>query len=71
MLFGLTNPPATFQREPNRIHSPIMGIKVVTYSEIHLDEDDRLAVTTHMDSIIIATKGSIGQHQNKVETVFD
>jgi len=61
--FGLTNAPATFQREINRILRPVLGIELVIKTDIHIDEDEGMVVVAYIDDIIIATKGSVEKHR--------
>ena len=69
--FGLTNAPATFQREVNRILRPVIGIELVINTEEHNDEDEGMVVVAYIDDILIATKGTLVKHQKQVGKVFD
>lgn len=71
MPLGLTNAPATFQREINRILPPLLGVELVINKKIDVDEDGGLVVVTYIDNILIATKGSIIKHRNQARGVFD
>jgi len=42
--FGLTNAPATFQRELNRVLRPVLGIQFVINTKIHIDKDEGMVV---------------------------
>jgi len=71
MHFGLTNAPATFQREINRILRPLLGIEFVITAKVDIDQDEGMIVVTYIDDILIATKGSLLIHQKQVGKVFD
>jgi hypothetical protein len=71
MPFRLTNAPAPFQREINRIQPPLLGIELVIKKDIHIDEDNGGVVVAYSDDIIIATKGSLEKHRKQVGRVFD
>jgi hypothetical protein len=71
MPFGLSNAPATFQREINRILRPLLGIELVINTKIDINEDNGMVVVAYIDDILIATKGSIEKHQRQVGKVFD
>jgi len=62
MPFGITNAPATFQREINRILRPLLGIEVVINTKIHVDDDEGMVVVAYIDDILIATKGLLAKH---------
>jgi len=51
MHFGLTNAPATFEREINRIHRPVLGIELVINTEIHIDQVAGIVVVAFRDDI--------------------
>jgi hypothetical protein len=70
MPFGLTNALETFQREINRILSPVLGIELVINHTTHIDKDEGMVVVAYMDNIIIATKGSVEKHRRQVGKVF-
>lgn len=70
MPFGLSNAPATFQREINRILRPLLGLKLVIKTDVHIDKDDEMVVAAYIDDILIATNGSIQKHHNQVSKVF-
>jgi len=71
MPFGLTTAPATFQRQINRILRPLLGIKLVINTTIHIDQDEGMVVVTYINDIITATKGSIEKHLRQVGKVFN
>jgi len=62
MPFGLTNIPVTFQREINQILRPVLGMKLVINTEIHIHQDEGMVVVPYIHNIIIATKGSVEKH---------
>jgi hypothetical protein len=59
MPFGLCNPPATVQREINRILWPLLGLELVLKPDVDVNEDERMVVVAYIDDIFIATKGSL------------
>jgi hypothetical protein len=71
MPSGLTNAPATFQREINRILRLVLGIELVIKTDIYIDENEGIVVVAYIDDIIIATKGSVEKHRRQVGKVFD
>lgn len=66
MPFGLCHAPDTFQWEINQILPPRLGLEVVIRTDIHINEDDGMVVVAYVDSILIATKGSLETHRNEV-----
>jgi hypothetical protein len=59
MPFGLCNAPATFQRENNRILYHLLGIELLIKADDHIDEDEGMVLLRYIDTILIATKGSV------------
>jgi len=70
MPFGLSNAPATFQREINRIFRPLLELELFIKTDVHIDEDDGMVVVAYIDDISIATKGSLEKHHRQVSKVF-
>jgi hypothetical protein len=70
MPFGLCNAPGTFQREINRILRPLLGKELVIKTDVHIDEDEGMAVVAYIVDILIATKGSLDKHHRQVSKVF-
>jgi len=70
MRLGLTNDPATFQQEMNRISRPLLGLELVLYSKEELDKDGGMVVVVYIDDILIATNGSHQKHHQQVSKVF-
>lgn len=70
MLFGLTNAPATFQREINLILRPLLGLELVINREVHIEEDGGMVVVAYVDDLLIATKGSREKQERMVSKVF-
>ena len=68
--FGLTNAPATFEREVNLISRPVLGIELVNNTKVHIDEDEGMVIVAYIDDILIANKGSLAKHQKQVRKVF-
>jgi hypothetical protein len=71
MPFVLTNEPATFRREINNILRPVLGIELVINTEIHIVQDEGMVVVAYIDSMIMATQGSVEQHRQQVRKVLD
>jgi len=71
MPFSLTNAPATFLREINRILRPVLGIELVINHTVHIDKGEGMVVVAYIDDIIIAMKGSLEKHTRQVGKVFD
>jgi transcription initiation factor IIE alpha subunit len=55
MPFGLCNALATFQREINRILRPLLRLKLVITTDVHIDEDEGMVVVAYIDDTLIAT----------------
>ena len=70
MHLGLTNDPARFQQEMNRISRPLLGLELVLYSKEELDKDGGMVVVVYIDDILIATNGSLQKHHQQVSKVF-
>jgi len=70
MPLGLTNAPATFQREINRILRPLLGLELVINTKEEIDKDRGMVVVAYIDDILIATKGSIEKHHQQVGKGF-
>jgi len=70
MPFGLSNAPATFQRETVRILRPLLGFELVIRTDVHIDDDDGMVVVAYIDDILIATTGSLDKHHKQVSKVF-
>jgi len=70
MPFGLSNAPATCQREINRILRPLLGMELVIKTDVHIDKDDGMVVVAYIDDTLIATKGSLETHHKQVSKVF-
>jgi len=70
MLFRLCNVQATFQREINRILRPLIGLKLVIKTDIHIDEDEGMVVVAYIDEILIASKESLKKHHKHVSKLF-
>jgi len=68
--FGLTNAPATSQRERYQIVRPVLGRETVINTKVGIDQDNGLVVVASIDDILIATKGSLSKPHKHVRRVF-
>jgi len=68
--FGLTNAPATCQREINRILQPLLGVKLRIDTKVAIDDDVGMIVVAYIDDIFNATKGSWEKQHKQVSKVF-
>jgi hypothetical protein len=69
MPFGPSSAPAMFQREINRILHPLLGMELVINLKLGIDDDGAMVVVAYIKDILIATKGSLRKHYNRVSKV--
>jgi len=69
--FSFTNAPATLHTEINRMLRPVLGIGLVVYVKVDIDEDNGLVVVAYTTDILITTKRSLSKHHRQVRKVFD
>jgi hypothetical protein len=70
MPFGLYNAPITFQKEINRILRPVLGLKLVIKTDVHIDDDGGMVGIGYTNDIFETTKGSLEKHHRQVSKVF-